>query len=171
MKKPKTPIYNPEDLKALPLGACPYCGGKATVTLDQQKEYTSLRDYYPAGFFIYGCNVKCENGCDLAHFYIPCDGDECLLLNEALDAYRKDWKHMCDMVKNPSPCGTCGVKPMWTVTSDSARIECPKCGRSFHDDYKYYHLGDLILKWEKDQRERSKVKEAETRLNNWALSE
>lgn len=144
MEKPKTPIYNPEDLKALPVGACPYCGGKATVTLNQKKEYTSLRDY-PAGFFIYGCNVKCENGCDLVHFYIPHDGDECLLLNEALDAYRKDWKHMCGMVKNPSPCGVCGVKPKWTVTSDSARIECPKCGRSFHDDYKYYHLGDLML--------------------------
>ena len=79
MKKPKTPIYNPEDLKALLLGECPYCGGKATVTLNQKKEYTSLRDY-PAGFFIYGCDVKCVNGCDLAHFYIPCDGDECLLL-------------------------------------------------------------------------------------------
>lgn len=76
MEKPKTPIYNPEDLKALPVGACPYCGGKATVTLNQKKEYTSLRDY-PAGFFIYGCNVKCENGCDLVHFYIPHDGDEC----------------------------------------------------------------------------------------------
>lgn len=119
----------------------------------------------------YGCNVKCENGCDLVHFYIPHDGDECLLLNEALDAYRKDWKHMCGMVKNPSPCGVCDVKPKWTVTSDSARIECPKCGRSFHDDYKYYHLGDLMLKWEKDQRERSKAKEAEAKLNDWALSE
>lgn len=51
MKKPKTPIYNSEDLKALLLGECPYCGGKATVTLNQKKEYTSLRDY-PAGFFM-----------------------------------------------------------------------------------------------------------------------
>lgn len=57
MKKPKTPIYNPEDLKALLLGECPYCGGKATVTLNQKKEYTSLRDY-PAGFF--HLRVRCE---------------------------------------------------------------------------------------------------------------
>ena len=57
MEKPKTPIYNPEDLEALPVGACPYCGGKATVTLNQQKEYTLLRDY-PAGFF--HLRVQCE---------------------------------------------------------------------------------------------------------------
>ena len=59
MKKPKTPIYNPEDLKALLLGECPYCGGKATVTLtspakpvedDNPGKYMSA-DFDPMEYF------------------------------------------------------------------------------------------------------------------------
>ena len=63
-----------DNAKDLPLGECPYCGGKVTITFKQRMAF-SLLFSRSEGFYIPYGGLKCENGCDLEHFYVPHEGD------------------------------------------------------------------------------------------------
>lgn len=155
-------------MKNLPLGKCPFCNGNVTIaTLFQETTVSLFTAVRPAGFFILSDYVKCENGCDMKRFYIPKSGDELLFKDDALAAYRQEWIKACSALKNPTSCGRCGIKPKWTITSNSACIDCPRCGRGYMCEGKDYRLGELALDWNKDQAGETRAKNIENQLNSY----
>lgn len=84
---------------------------------------------------------------------------------QAVGILREEWAGACSKLKNLKPCGRCGVKPVWRIQPDSARVECPKCGNGFSDDSEYYEIGRLALKWTMSQSGQGDAYRLESMLN------
>lgn len=154
-----------DNAKDLPLGECPYCGGKVTITFKQRMAF-SLLFSRSEGFYIPYGGLKCENGCDLEHFYVPHEGDDSLTTYDALIAYSADWKNAYNALKHVKPCGKCGGRAKWLVEPDSACVGCVQCGIKACENHRYYQLARLALKWNKSQSEWEKAKKIESELND-----
>jgi hypothetical protein len=85
--------------------------------------------------------------------------------DDAVGILREEWAGACSKLKNLKPCGRCGVKPVWRIQPDSARVECPKCGNGFSDDSEYYEIGRLALKWTMSQSGQGDAYRLESMLN------
>lgn len=164
LRKRKPVVYGFRDpaLSLLPLGACPYCGGKVTFDLVQVTSDSKLFSR-PEGFIVW-C-VKCENTCDLEHFFRLHGEWDSPYKDDAVGILREQWAGACSKLKNLKPCGRCGVKPVWRIQPDSARVECPKCGNGFSDDSEYYEIGRLALKWTMSQSRQGDAYRLESMLN------
>ena len=109
--------------------------------------------------------MKCENACDLEHFFRLHGEWDSPYKDDAVGILREQWAGACSKLKNLKPCGRCGVKPVWRIQPDSARVECPKCGNGFSDDSEYYEIGRLALKWTMSQSRQGDAYRLESMLN------
>lgn len=91
--------------------------------------------------------------------------DNPTVVNRLRKDCREEWAGACSKLKNLKPCGRCGVKPVWRIQPDSARVECPKCGNGFSDDSEYYEIGRLALKWTMSQSGQGDAYRLESMLN------
>lgn len=99
LRKRKPVVYGFRDpaLSLLPLGACPYCGGKVTFDLVQVTSDSKLFSR-PEGFIVW-C-VKCENACDLEHFFRLHGEWDSPYKDDAVGILREEWAGACSKLKN-----------------------------------------------------------------------
>lgn len=164
MRRDTPPIYDDDatELKGIALGKCPLCGGEVTFDM-RQMTYRGLLYRKADGFMLWG--MRCENGCDLTYFHPLKEITHRPFRDAAIEEFRGEWVDLYRMVRNPKPCGRCGVKPKWTVDAYHARLECPRCHRGYQGKPPFLDLGIIAQKWDGNQNGETRALDLEARLN------
>ena len=116
------------------LGECPFCHGKATVTL-KKEPYGYPTGEWPVAYR-YDGRPECGNGCPIVRLNLPtfhADGypiDHEPTFEEVGTWFRRRWADDCAMLGRREPCSKCGGKPKFDTDGDgNIRFGCARCKR------------------------------------------
>lgn len=116
------------------LGECPFCHGKATVTL-KKEPYGYPTGEWPVAYR-YDGRPECGNGCPIGRLNLPtfhADGypiDHEPTFEEVGTWFRRRWADDCAMLGRREPCSKCGGKPKFDTDGDgNIRFGCARCKR------------------------------------------
>lgn len=123
-----------EKTHPIELGECPFCHGKATVTL-KKEPYGYITGEWSVTYR-YDGQPECENGCPIGQLNLPTYReagvpiDHKPTLEEVETWFRRRWADDCAMLRRREPCSHCGGKPKFDTDKDgNIRFGCAHCKR------------------------------------------
>ena len=109
----------------IPLGECPFCGGDATVSVDEYDSETGMV------YFSYDDQPRCENGCPVGRFDCQRCGFNDIWVTAEKDAapvFRECWKKEVEALRNRPACPDCGRPANFKSDGkDFLILGCPHC--------------------------------------------
>lgn len=152
------------------LGECPFCHGKATVTLKKEPYGYPTGEWSVA--YRYDGRPECENGCPIGWLNLPtfhADGgsiDHEPTFEEVGTWFRQRWADDCAMLGRREPCSHCGGKPKFGTDRDgNIRFGCARCERWVQWDFLVMTVREWTERESKANRRRHKSDQLSDLLN------